>query len=41
MAPPQYHAFHPLRAELGQMANQDGAKGDADKVGAADIEMIE
>lgn len=38
---PQYHAFDPLRAELGQMANKDGAKGDADKVGAADIEMIE
>jgi len=38
---PQYHAFHSLRAELGQMANKDGAKGDADKVGAADIEMIE
>lgn len=37
----QYHALDPLWAELRQMANEDGAKGDADKVGATDIEMIE
>jgi len=38
---PQYHALDPLRAELRQMANEDGAKGDADEVSATDIEMIE
>ena len=37
------HEHHPipLGAELGQVADEDGAKGDADKMGAGDAQMIE
>lgn len=37
----QHHALDPLGAELRQMTNEDGAKGDADEVGAANVEVIE
>lgn len=37
----EHHALDPLRAELSQVANEDGAKGYADKMGAGDAQVIE
>ncbi len=37
----EHHALDPLGAELGQVANEDGAKGDADKMGAGNAQVIE
>jgi len=37
----EHHTLDPFRAELGQVANEDGAKGDADKMGAGNAQVIE
>ncbi|MNE12348.1 hypothetical protein D3C80_1051430 [compost metagenome] len=37
----EHHALDPLGAELGQVADEDGAKGDADKMRAVDAQVIE
>lgn len=37
----EHHALDPFRAELRQMANENGAQGDADKVGTGNAQVIE